>query len=110
MANKKNQKDKSEKAAKQILTDISNLNAKELVERAKKFSENFCVGDNTKFKLKDYDTDAHFDLDKDDKPMIQSTLQQGIEAMATMQDILYAQDNWSLLIVFQAMDAAIPSI
>ena len=106
MGKKKNQKDKNEKDAKQILSEISNLNKKELIERAKKFSKNYCVGDGNKFKLKDYNTNAHFDFDADDKTMIQSTLQQGIEAMATMQDILYAQDNWSLLIIFQAMDAA----
>src|SRR5882757_6906890 len=104
MGNKKNQKDKSEKEARQTLNEITNLNKKNLIERAKKFSKGFSVGDGSKFRLKDYDTNAHFDLDKEDKPLIEETLQLGIKAMATMQDILYAQDNWSLLIVFQAMD------
>jgi len=30
----------------------------------------------------------------------------GVEALAEMQDKLYAQDKWSLLVIFQAMDAA----
>lgn len=30
----------------------------------------------------------------------------GIEALAKLQDVLYAQDRWSVLLVFQAMDAA----
>jgi PPK2 family polyphosphate:nucleotide phosphotransferase len=38
--------------------------------------------------------------------LINSILQQGVEALAAMQDILYAQDEWSLLLIFQAMDAA----
>jgi PPK2 family polyphosphate:nucleotide phosphotransferase len=45
-------------------------------------------------------------LDSEDKPLIKKTLQQGVEALAAMQDILYAQDKWSLLVIFQAMDAA----
>ena len=30
----------------------------------------------------------------------------GVEALAELQDILYAQDRWSVLLIFQAMDAA----
>ena len=30
----------------------------------------------------------------------------GVQALATMQDMLYAQDRWSVLLIFQAMDAA----
>ena len=33
-------------------------------------------------------------------------LEQGIEHLAEMQDRLYAQDQWGVLLVFQAMDAA----
>ena len=33
-------------------------------------------------------------------------LQQGIEQMAELQDKLYAQDRWAVLLIFQAMDAA----
>ena len=33
-------------------------------------------------------------------------LEVGVEALAELQDVLYAQDRWSLLLVFQAMDAA----
>jgi len=37
---------------------------------------------------------------------MKETLQLGVETLAAMQDILYAQDKWSLLLIFQAMDAA----
>src|SRR5712671_6656037 len=30
----------------------------------------------------------------------------GIEVLAELQDVLYAQDQWSILLIFQAMDAA----
>jgi polyphosphate kinase 2 (PPK2 family) len=33
-------------------------------------------------------------------------LQLGVQALATMQDMLYAQDKWGVLLIFQAMDAA----
>ena len=33
-------------------------------------------------------------------------LADGVRILADMQDKLYAQDRWSLLLVFQAMDAA----
>jgi PPK2 family polyphosphate:nucleotide phosphotransferase len=86
--------------------EIDTLSKKELIERAKKFSNQYCVKDRDKFHLKDYDTDSKIDLDPEDKPMINHTLQLGVQALATMQDMLYAQDKWSLLLIFQAMDAA----
>jgi PPK2 family polyphosphate:nucleotide phosphotransferase len=46
------------------------------------------------------------DLAKEGKPVAQKVLQLGVEALAAMQDKLYAQDKWSLLVIFQAMDAA----
>ncbi|HSF52243.1 MAG TPA: polyphosphate kinase 2 family protein, partial [Algoriphagus sp.] len=42
----------------------------------------------------------------EDKPLVKEALEMGVEALAALQDILYAQDRWSLLVIFQAMDAA----
>lgn len=91
---------------RETLTSLESASKKELVKRAIKFSQQFCVGDGAKFRLKDYKTKPHFDLGPDDKPLVKQTLQMGVDALANMQDILYAQDKWSLLLVFQAMDAA----
>jgi len=88
------------------MAELTNLSGKELIKRAKKFSEKYCVGDAKKFRLKDYTTDPEMDLSEDDKPLVKQTLQLGVEALATMQETLYAQDKWSLLVIFQAMDAA----
>jgi PPK2 family polyphosphate:nucleotide phosphotransferase len=45
-------------------------------------------------------------LGSEDKPRAKEALAIGIEALAELQDMLYAQDRWSVLLVFQAMDAA----
>ena len=37
---------------------------------------------------------------------MKQALQLSVEALSALQDILYAQDKWSLLVIFQAMDAA----
>lgn len=82
------------------------LSKKELIKKAEKFSNQYCVGNGNGFKLKDYETNASFNLGEEGKQLVKDTLQIGIDALATMQDVLYAQDKWSLLIIFQAMDAA----
>lgn len=86
--------------------ELGNLSKKELVKKAKNFSKQYCVGNGEGFKLKDYETKASFNLGEEGKPLVKETLQIGINALAAMQDILYAQDKWSLLIIFQAIDAA----
>jgi PPK2 family polyphosphate:nucleotide phosphotransferase len=88
------------------LLDRKILNKKELIQQAKKYADQYCVRNRKSFRLKDYDTDAKKTVETQTKPVINSLLQQGVEALATMQDILYAQDKWSLLLIFQAMDAA----
>jgi len=94
------------KKRKADLENLSSLSKKELIKQAKKFSKKYCVGDGKNFLLKDYDSKPSLDLGAEDKPLIKETLQLGVDALAAMQDILYAQDRWSLLVIFQAMDAA----
>jgi PPK2 family polyphosphate:nucleotide phosphotransferase len=57
-----------------------------------------------KIKLSDYDPD--FTGAYKDKEEAKRKLQEGVEQLVKMQDILYAQDTYALLVVFQAMDAA----
>lgn len=82
------------------------LKKKELLKKAKNFSKQYCVGNGENFKLKDYETKASFNLGSEEKSLEKETLEIGVKALAAMQDTLYAQDRWSLLIIFQAMDAA----
>jgi PPK2 family polyphosphate:nucleotide phosphotransferase len=86
--------------------NLNKLSKKELIKRAKKFSKNYCVGDGETFRLKDYNTKPDSELVGEDKPRLKPTLELGVKALAAMQDTLYAQDRWSLLVIFQAMDAA----
>ena len=86
--------------------ELANLSKKELVKKAENFSKQYCVGNGNDFRLEDYETKASFNLNKGGKFLVNETLEIGVEALAAMQDILYAQDKWSLLVIFQAMDAA----
>jgi PPK2 family polyphosphate:nucleotide phosphotransferase len=68
-------------------------------------AERYCVADGKNFKLKRYPPADTSHL-KPSKEEAQERLKQGIERLRVLQDTLYAQDRWSLLLIFQAMDAA----
>ena len=85
---------------------LKDLSGEELIERAKKFASRYCVGNGKGFKLKNCSTDDFGKLKKEEKKVAKELLQIGIDALAVMQDKMYAQDKWSLLLIFQAMDAA----
>jgi PPK2 family polyphosphate:nucleotide phosphotransferase len=91
---------------KQIFREIASLSKKDLIKRAKKFSEQFCITDGENFKLKDMDPGEDRGLGREDKAAAKEALQLGVRALATLQEMLYAQDRWSVLLIFQAMDAA----
>jgi PPK2 family polyphosphate:nucleotide phosphotransferase len=78
----------------------------EVIKAARKFSRPYCISEGEKFRLKDIDPDDTKDLGTEDKPRAKEALQTGVEALAGLQDMLYAQDRWAVLLVFQAMDAA----
>ena len=86
--------------------ELDSLSHKELIERAKDFAKQYCVGNGENFRLKDYPTDDYPEIKKDEKKIFKDLLQMGVETLAVMQDKMYAQDKWSLLLIFQAMDAA----
>lgn len=66
----------------------------------------YLVDGRKKFRLKDYDPADTSKFTSEDKPRAKEALTIGIEALAELQDMLYAQDRWSVLLIFQAMDAA----
>ena len=61
------------------------------------------VGEN--FSLRSFDPGDTLWLKSEDKPMARQALAAGVEALADLQDRLYAQDRWAVLLIFQAMDA-----
>lgn len=78
----------------------------EVIETSRKFAEPFCVTNGTKFRLKDFDPADTGKATSEDKSKAKEMLEAGIQALAELRDILYAQDRWSVLLIFQAMDAA----
>lgn len=82
------------------------MKTKRVIEVARKLSKPYCVTNGKGFRLKDVDPGDTGDLKSEDKPRAREALQTGVEALAALQDMLYAQDRWSLLLIFQAMDAA----
>jgi PPK2 family polyphosphate:nucleotide phosphotransferase len=77
----------------------------DLLNAMRKYTDPFRVTKGKDFRLKDFDPGDTLGL-KMDKEEAAQLLQRGSEWLALEQDILYAQDSWSMLLVFQAMDAA----
>ncbi len=82
------------------------MNLDKIIKRSREISRPFRVTGKDKFRLKDIDPGDTGDLGAEDKPRAKEMLQVGMEALTDLQDKLYAQDRWSLLLIFQAMDAA----
>ncbi|MBU8538594.1 polyphosphate kinase 2 family protein [Falsiroseomonas tokyonensis] len=74
-------------------------------ERIESVLSRFRVEDGAKFKLKEHKPDDTAGLTMK-KSEAASLLQRGVDFLATQQDMLYAQDRWAVLCIFQAMDAA----
>jgi PPK2 family polyphosphate:nucleotide phosphotransferase len=82
------------------------MNTATIIKKAREFAKPFRVTNGKKFRLKDIDPEDTQDLNDGDKPAAQAMLKEGVEVLAELQDMLYAQDRWAVLLVFQAMDAA----
>lgn len=82
------------------------MKLKKVVEAAHRLSKPSRVNEGKDFRLKDVDPKDTRELKSEDKPQSKAMLQVGIEALTKLQDVLYAQDRWSVLLIFQAMDAA----
>ncbi len=64
------------------------------------------VDEGKKFRLKDFDPGDTAGLPKEFKKESDVLLQRSTQQLAELQNMLYAQDRWALLLIFQAMDAA----
>src|ERR1700723_1399388 len=69
-----------------------------------KLAKTYRIESGKHFRLKDFDPadTRHWHS----KEHAERALQQGIARTGELQDKLYAQDNWAVLLIFQAMDAA----
>src|SRR6185295_15317698 len=82
------------------------MKTSEIIQAAHQLAKPYRITNGKKFRLKHVDPADTGDLKSADKPRAKEALNTGVEAMAELQDVLYAQDRWSLLLIFQAMDAA----
>jgi PPK2 family polyphosphate:nucleotide phosphotransferase len=78
---------------------------KEVLALIQKYIDPFRITKGKGFRLNDFDPDDTCGL-RLDKGEARELLQRGTAWLAEQQDMLYAQDRWSLLLIFQALDAA----
>src|SRR5215210_1767766 len=82
------------------------MKTKDVINAAHRLSKPYRVENGKGFRLKDIDPGDTGELKSEDKPRAKEALEMGVEALAELQSVLYAQDRWSVLLIFQAMDAA----
>ncbi len=70
----------------------------------KDLSQRYCVCNGDKFRLKDFEADDTCKFKS--KEHAEKLLQHSLERLSELQGRLYAQNEWALLLIFQAMDAA----
>jgi PPK2 family polyphosphate:nucleotide phosphotransferase len=101
-----NGKKKSPKLADVATTEFEKAGLGKKVKRAARFSEPYRVDGSKKFHLKQVDPGDTAGLDAEDKPKAKEILAMGREVLSQLQERLYAQDRWGVLLIFQATDAA----
>ena len=83
------------------------MKTKQLIKRARELADPFRVAKGKNFRLKNVDPGDTLDFtEEEDKPRAKEALATGVLTLAELQDKLYAQDKWAVLLIFQAMDAA----
>jgi PPK2 family polyphosphate:nucleotide phosphotransferase len=83
------------------------MKTKEIINKAHELAKSFRVTKGKDFRLKDIDPNDTLDFTKEEhKSRAKEVLAMGVLALAELQDKLYAQDKWAVLLIFQAMDAA----
>jgi PPK2 family polyphosphate:nucleotide phosphotransferase len=76
----------------------------EIAKEAKRLSEPYRIDQGKNFRLRDFDPGDTGGLKS--KARAQEQLAGGTELLSHLQEKLYAQDRWAVLLIFQALDAA----
>jgi PPK2 family polyphosphate:nucleotide phosphotransferase len=83
------------------------MKTKEIIRVARGLAKSLRVSKGKDFRLKDVYPNNTLEFTKEaGKPRAKEALASGVLALADLQDKLYAQDKWAVLLIFQAMDAA----
>jgi PPK2 family polyphosphate:nucleotide phosphotransferase len=85
---------------------IAGRTVKQVSSRTHDLVARYRIAKGKGFRLADVDPADTGDLEAADADRAKEVLALGVEMLATLQDMLYAQNRWSVLLVFQAMDAA----
>jgi PPK2 family polyphosphate:nucleotide phosphotransferase len=80
------------------------MKTKKISKEAARLAEPFRVTDGDKFRLKDYDSGDTSGVK--DKHQAHNMLDHGVKMLSELQEKLYAQDRWALLVIVQGMDTA----
>jgi PPK2 family polyphosphate:nucleotide phosphotransferase len=72
--------------------------------KSREFLKPFRVADGAHFRLKDFDPAETLGLKS--KEHAREALERGIARLSELQEKLYAQDRWAILVILQGMDAA----
>ena len=83
------------------------MKTKEIIKITRQIAGPFRVTKGESFRLKNVDPNGTLGFTKEEhKPAAKEALAMGVAALADLQDKLYAQDRWAVLLIFQAVDAA----
>jgi PPK2 family polyphosphate:nucleotide phosphotransferase len=82
------------------------MKANDVIKKVHKIAEPFRITNGEKFQLKDVDPADTLGFKSEAEPRAKEALASGVRALAELQDKLYAQDKWAVLLIFQALDAA----
>ncbi len=77
-----------------------------IAKKAARLVDRYRVTHGKAFHLRDVDPHDTGGLASEYKDEAKLVLQHGVQMLSELQDRLYAQDRWALLLIFQAMDAA----
>jgi PPK2 family polyphosphate:nucleotide phosphotransferase len=80
------------------------MKTRKLLDETKRLAEPFCVTNGKRFRLKDFDPAETLGVKS--KSHAEKLQEESSACASEMQERLYAQDRWALLIIFQGMDAA----
>jgi len=79
---------------------------KEVIDRAKALARPYRITDGKDFKLAKIDPEEIGEFKNDDKAEAKEALAESTNVLTDLQGKLYAQNQWGVLLIFQAMDAA----
>lgn len=82
------------------------MKLEEVADRARELSKSYRITDGRRFRLKDFEPADSGPFGRQDRQRAEDALETGVRALRELQERLYAHDRWSLLLIFQALDAA----